>query len=422
MGKGKLRGKEGVGKGESPAKALPAVVAWGARALPAIIRGGKAAGKAIKHGRKTMPGKALDITNIGSKSKGLWRKGMKFGKDMLIGTGLIEAGRYMGKEGEKARQASAKTSSGKKAGSVNWLGLGDTAKKLSDEAIKRSKKTREKAIYGRAAKRGAAHGDDLNALIKQRQGLKKGTPEYAAVQNKINRAYNVKKRHGTTVTKDTKGRTRGVTVETPGIGSSEVKSRKTILGGKKTTVTKTSEGGRTRKTTTRKDRQGDVRRQKTVIKGGKTKSGGTMDKTIKLKYDRHGTKKRSKVKYDVDIDQDGIVDKKGTIKRKYDKQGNIKKTIKTEGGRRVKTDAQGNVISDRRTLGGFLRGEGKKSKSPATYVEDTTRRGVGKAIKEAGKEKAKKSSTVTSKLKGKGKARKAYTKSQTGRRGVKMGE
>jgi len=41
----------------------------------------------------------------------------------------------------------------------------------------------------------AASGGNLNALVTQRKGLKKGTPEYAAVQNKINAALGSKKRH-----------------------------------------------------------------------------------------------------------------------------------------------------------------------------------------------------------------------------------
>jgi|TARA_R100001463_G_scaffold16221_3_gene42142 hypothetical protein len=41
----------------------------------------------------------------------------------------------------------------------------------------------------------AASGGNLNALVAQRKGLKKGTPEYAAVQNKINAALGSKKRH-----------------------------------------------------------------------------------------------------------------------------------------------------------------------------------------------------------------------------------
>ena len=41
----------------------------------------------------------------------------------------------------------------------------------------------------------AATGGNLNALVAKRKGLKKGTPEYAAVQNKINAALGSKKRH-----------------------------------------------------------------------------------------------------------------------------------------------------------------------------------------------------------------------------------
>tara|TARA_R110002020_G_scaffold12257_1_gene45169 strand:+ start:102 stop:788 length:687 start_codon:yes stop_codon:yes gene_type:complete len=45
--------------------------------------------------------------------------------------------------------------------------------------------------YAKAAKKDSKLGD----YVKQRKGLKKGTPEYAKVQNKINAAYGVKKRY-----------------------------------------------------------------------------------------------------------------------------------------------------------------------------------------------------------------------------------
>lgn len=51
--------------------------------------------------------------------------------------------------------------------------------------------TKKADPYAKAAKKDPKLGD----YVKQRKGLKKGTPEYAKVQNKINAAYGVKKRY-----------------------------------------------------------------------------------------------------------------------------------------------------------------------------------------------------------------------------------
>jgi hypothetical protein len=61
----------------------------------------------------------------------------------------------------------------------------------------------DKDILEKRWKKGdKASGGTLNDLVKQRKGLKKGTPEYAKVQNKINEALGSKKRYdeGTTTT------------------------------------------------------------------------------------------------------------------------------------------------------------------------------------------------------------------------------
>ena len=68
----------------------------------------------------------------------------------------------------------------------------DSGKKMADADWK---KGQEKA---------KAAGGDLDALVKQRKGLKKGTPEYAKVQNKINTALGSKKRYDEGSAKPTK--------------------------------------------------------------------------------------------------------------------------------------------------------------------------------------------------------------------------
>ena len=90
----------------------------------------------------------------------------------------------------------------------------------------------------------------LPEYIKQRKGLKKGTKEYAAVQNKINKAYGVSKRHSVdTVTKST-NRSQKTTTTTPGEGS-------------KTSKVVTDKRGTTRKTKdVERDEAGNVTRKR----------------------------------------------------------------------------------------------------------------------------------------------------------------
>ena len=64
-------------------------------------------------------------------------------------------------------------------------------------AKKKEGKTWTKAVK-KQKKKGEA-GVSLSSLISKRKGLKKGTAEYAKVQNAINKAYGVKKRHKATV-------------------------------------------------------------------------------------------------------------------------------------------------------------------------------------------------------------------------------
>jgi len=115
-------------------------------------------------------------------------------------------GSWAGGEREKTKQKvkenvtknQPKTTTG---GGGFWKALKnvDALKNVKDK-IDKSKKTFQKAkdiaTYKKAVKGATAHGDNLNDLIRQRQGLTKGTPEYNAIQNRINRAYGVSKRHG----------------------------------------------------------------------------------------------------------------------------------------------------------------------------------------------------------------------------------
>jgi len=189
-----------------------------------------------------------------------------------------------------------------------------------------------------------ASGGTLNDLVKQRKGLKKGSDEYNAVQNKINKALGSEKRHGET--KTTKGRK--TTEVTPGISEKTTKTRKSG------TVKKTKE-----------------KKEGVLTKSTITGQTGLTDKTIKKKYDKEGKIKRSKVKYKTDTDKDkSTIEGRGRARTKY---GDDKKVVKSkqvhrEGGRRyVKKTKDGKTTTrSRRTLKGILTGKGKEDKSIKT--------------------------------------------------------
>jgi uncharacterized protein with von Willebrand factor type A (vWA) domain len=70
------------------------------------------------------------------------------------------------------------------------------AKRKAAKAKKKENKTWAKAVK---KQKKSGSGETLSSLVSKRKGLTKGTAEYAAVQNKINKAYGVKKRHKATV-------------------------------------------------------------------------------------------------------------------------------------------------------------------------------------------------------------------------------
>mgnify|MGYP005825060387 CR=1 FL=1 len=70
------------------------------------------------------------------------------------------------------------------------------AKKKAAKAEKKAGKSWTKAVK---KQKKAGTGVTLSSLVARRKNLKKGTAEYAKVQNAINKAYGVKKRHKATV-------------------------------------------------------------------------------------------------------------------------------------------------------------------------------------------------------------------------------
>ena len=180
--------------GDSPNKYYPLVV-QGARAL--VTRAAPIIGRTVT----TQAPKLLRnvTTGLGSVKS----KVFNFAKKTIPYLATYGYGSYAGGEREKTKQKAKENvtkNQPKTGGKGGFFGsLRKTTKSMKEkmeEGRKVFKKARDIATYKKAVKGATTHGDNLNDLIRQRQGLTKGTPEYNAVQNRINRAYGVSKRHG----------------------------------------------------------------------------------------------------------------------------------------------------------------------------------------------------------------------------------
>ena len=236
--------------------------------------------------------------------------------------------------------------------------------------IPKDEKAKDKKMANKDWKKGEAKakssGRDLNALVKSRKGMKKGSDEYNATQNQINKALNSKKRHGVTESTSEKGKKASTTKVTPGI-STKTKTTK----GRKTTTEYDRDSGQDR-TDVVKVRKDGTKKKVVIKEQNKATTEGTTDKKTVKKYDKEGDVKKTKVKYKTDTDGVKGYERKGKQTKKYNKEGKAvsTKNVTREGGRRTvtKTDSEGNkTTKSRRTLKGFLTGKGKKKKedSPA---------------------------------------------------------
>jgi len=208
-------------------------------------------------------------------------------------------------------------------------------------------------------------GRDLDALVKQRGGLKKGSDEYNIVQNQINKALGSKKRHGqTTVDTDTKGRKTSEVTTTPGISTKKKTVKKRKSGEVKREIIEYDRDSGKDKSVDIKYRKGGARKSSKVISKNLKTTKGDTDKVTKVKHYKSGEKKRSKVTFKTDVDKDKKVDRRGRKIVKYDKSGEVKKSkeVVRAGGRRTVTKTKDGVTTtkSKRTIGGWLTGKGKK--------------------------------------------------------------
>jgi len=134
---------------------------------------------------------------------------------------------------------------------------------------------------------------NLPDYVKQRNSSKKGTEEYNVAQNRINKAYGVKKRHGVTESKATKGRDTVTRKRTPGIVSSAKLERKRVVGDKQIDQTTNEMTGKSkeRKTKTNKSKERFYDADKTLDKKTKDKKNKAKVTT----YNDDGTITKTKI-------------------------------------------------------------------------------------------------------------------------------
>jgi hypothetical protein len=287
--------------GSSPMKALPvaAALATGARAL--VKKGVKKIAqnpkvkKAVATNLPAVHDLGKSLRAAASKSKVVSKAKGKYDKLKKAATGLSVAAGVSSLMGSKDKKPATPVKGGTKKInkdlSVN-LDTGEVKSK-KQTAVRNKIEANRKTKPGEKVKGGTktwkegskASGGNLNKWVAERKKHKKGSAEYNALQNKINKALGSKKRHGQTTTtktagpkvsKDTK-RTTKTKVATPGLGSKETK----VVKGTKDNIRKTKvvdrdvSGDVTKKTKKKYDVDGNRKKMKVTTK--------TKDTVTKLK-------------------------------------------------------------------------------------------------------------------------------------------
>lgn len=210
---------------------------------------------------------------------------------------------------------------------------------------------------------------NLASYIAERKKHKKGSNEYNAAQNKINKAYGSSTRHGyTTSTEDSQGVS---TEERPGTGTTVVTKKRDAKTNYPTKQTRefTGEKGEKGRTVIKSDAEGNTKKIKSNKKNYSNTENTSYDEKATEKFytrgEEKGTTKKKRSKTKLDLDNDGKVDRTTRKRSKTNRDGETtQKAVTRGGGRRVvrKTDKEGNEteVKSRRTIKGFLTGKGKK--------------------------------------------------------------
>lgn len=293
-------------KNPSPNKYYPLVAAG----LTQLARtgAGQLVKRGVQQGLKNTTTKF--VPNILGKAKGLYDKIPSMGKT-VIKQGLIYAGidAGMGMFGGDDDKKQEKTNT-----------------TVTPPKTTTPKKKKSNGSYSRAKK----NDPNLESYIAGRKKHAKGSNEYNAFQNKINKAYGSKTRHGVESSITTKGRKTNSKLSTPGIGTT-------------TRMTKTQ-------------RDGDVKLKKSTFSDDK----GVTTKKTRTKRGVFSDKVRSKKSKFVTTAAPGsnLSDKKTKLKTRYTKSGDVKsekRVTKQDGMRTVtKTNRKGKTTTKtRKTLNPF---------------------------------------------------------------------
>ena len=298
--------------GSSPNKVLPVLAVGGRMLATQLLKKGvqhgtkkvvqevvkKGGQQALKNSTKFVPNALGRTVNAG---KALWDKTPGWGKT-IIKQGLIyagiDAGMGMFDGGDDKKQEKTNTT-------------------VTPPKTTTPKKKKSNGSYSRAKK----NDPNLKSYIAGRKKHAKGSNEYNAFQNKINKAYGSKTRHGVETSSSTKGRKTTSTKNTPGLGSFS-------------TMSKTQKDGdvKLRKSTFSDDR--GVTTKKTRVKRG------VFSDNVKSRKSKFVTKAAP---------GSDLADKKTRLKTRYTKSGDVKsekRVTKQDGMRTVtKTNRKGKTTT-----------------------------------------------------------------------------
>lgn len=209
-------------------------------------------------------------------------------------------------------------------------------------------------------------GRSLDSLVKTRKGLEKGSPEYNAIQNEINKSLGDSTRHK----QENKTKVDGMTIKKKGDGD-DTNIKSTNAEGKKQTIKirdgevkggeKKAADEKTSNITTKNKRHSDgtlkVKKRENI-----RTTAGITDKVERKSKDG----KKTTVRYKTDTDGEKGYERKGKKTSKTDREGKVStKDVKRADGRRTVTKSDGSKKS-RRTLKGVLTGTGKDTSNTPT--------------------------------------------------------
>ena len=225
-------------------------------------------------------------------------------------------------------------------------------------AEKAAKAKAEERWSGGNEKASKNTGRSLDSLVKTRKGLEKGSSEYNAIQNEINKSLGDSTRHE----QQRKTKVDDMTIVKKGDGDdTNIKNK-----GEKKIKTRDGEvkGGE-------KKAAGEIAKKRKEYSDGTLKvskrenvktTAGITDKVERRSKDG----KKTTVRYKTDTDGEKGYERKGKKTSKTDKEGKVStKDVKRADGRRTVTKSDGSKKS-RRTLKGVLTGTGKDTSNTPT--------------------------------------------------------